>query len=1439
MKIFTLLIVFVSLFVNVSIGQNLLINEVMTSNATNYEDEHGDRYDWIEIYNAGDSIVNLDGYYLSDDVSNLFEWKFGEYLLAPKEYVIVWASGEDIIASSISPDSITGLQCWFRATDVDTTQDAQVDFTDNSYKIKLWNSRVGSYSAKQTTEAKKPTYVTSAINGKPAVRFDGTSVLISDLMPPTGGDPRTIIVVEGNANLDSANTNNNNHILHYGAYGIGEAYGIMFRNKANNFTIGNHYWQKYFYTNKNMDKETHLISAVYEDGVDQFFVDGSDQGANHSILNTVGSNTMRIGSRIGGGSEQFAGDIAEILVYNTALSSEKRSQVENYLAEKYAMPRHGYHTNFKLNSTGETITLTAPDGTIIHQLVVPELPTDVSYGVSGDGLALFAVPTPNKENNTTTFSGLMSAPLFSVDEGFYTTQQTLTLESADPDAVILYTLDGSDPDTSAINGFDFNVKYDYSVGDRSNLVTRTSKTFVYSQPIVIAPKTNVANDRSQIPAATKLWDTPTNNVPKATIVKAAAWKANSLKSEVVTKTYIVEPDVDKRFNLPVISIVTPDYNLFDYDTGMYVPGAYYDATSTLATPISNFNQDTWERAANFELFDTNGDLLYDQKAGIRIHGNFSANWKRKSFRLEAHSEYQSSSFKYELFPGLKSYEQVGGDTITEYNAFLVRNSGNNWDDNLYLDAMVHRLVNHLGVDGQASRAVVHYVNGEYWGIMNLREKQDATYFSKHYEIKEKDVVIINARTMGVAEGEDYEYEGYNDVERFVNSNTLTDSANFAYLNTQIDIDNYLMHFLVEIYVDNTDFLGNNRKMWKKRTSTYKPDAKFGHDGRWRWLLYDTDQSFATPENDRLTPTTTDDLLSNRILRKLLEVDSIKTKFINSFCDQMNTTFEPERVVHIIDSMHTEMDAEMAFHIERWNCPDRVTCIARDQDVDKLLTFANNRPHYMREHLKSRFTLADTCIVTIDTLGQSGTVKLNSILIDRDLVGIKDRSKVYPWNGVYFKGVPMTAIAIADKGCEFVKWNNGSTEDTLHFIAAGDTSLVASFRIKSAGVDDLIITEVNYETPGSENAGNWIEIYNKTDNSYLLNEYAIGTGMDSKATINGNVRIEPKGYYVLCSDIAKFKTVHPEVDNCIGIDADKLSFTGQIMIMSPSDAVISFVDFVSLSTAIGLTDSTSLELSSTDVMGNVPENWHNSYCKYGTPGDVNSTPAYAIVINEFMASNSATIATPDGKYSDWIELYNPLDVPVDIAGLYLTDDASNKNLSLIPIGQGDSTIIAPKGFMLIWADGKKGIANHADFKLSASGETIGVYGYGAKKQIDIINFDKQPLDISYGLIRDAAATWVFFEAPTPKATNNPNVGVDDYVITDGRVLIYPNPTEGIINIACENANQIAIFSTIGECVWSSTVSENVTCVDSKQFDAGIYFVRVHLDNEVITQKVIVK
>ena len=164
----------------------------------------------------------------------------------------------------------------------------------------------------------------------------------------------------------------------------------------------------------------------------------------------------------------------------------------------------------------------------------------------------------------------------------------------------------------------------------------------------------------------------------------------------------------------------------------------------------------------------------------------------------------------------------------------------------------------------------------------------------------------------------------------------------------------------------------------------------------------------------------------------------------------------------------------------------------------------------------------------------------------------------------------------------------------------------------------------------------------------------------------------------------------------------------------------------------------------------------------------------IYINEFMASNNETIADPQGDYDDWIEIYNADIYPVDIGGMYITDDLDSAKWK-IPDTQPDSTTIQPGEFLLLWADEDIGDGVlHLDIKLSANGEEIGLYTDDLTSIIDSIVFGAQTTDISFGRHPDGSNNWGQMN-PTPGSTNDPPSS-EDFIFNSPLLDMtnYPNP-----------------------------------------------------------------
>ena len=138
----------------------------------------------------------------------------------------------------------------------------------------------------------------------------------------------------------------------------------------------------------------------------------------------------------------------------------------------------------------------------------------------------------------------------------------------------------------------------------------------------------------------------------------------------------------------------------------------------------------------------------------------------------------------------------------------------------------------------------------------------------------------------------------------------------------------------------------------------------------------------------------------------------------------------------------------------------------------------------------------------------------------------------------------------------------------------------------------------------------------------------------------------------------------------------------------------------------------------------------------------------IVINEFSAANATIVADPDyHDYSDWIELYNAGSEDQNLKDFYITDNLGDPVKWQIEF----DTIIPAGAFMLIWTDGLN-TGLHANFKLSALGEEIGLFS-PAHEILDTLTFSQQKTDISLGRVPDGGEKWGYFLQPTPGASNS--------------------------------------------------------------------------------------
>jgi hypothetical protein len=272
----------------------------------------------------------------------------------------------------------------------------------------------------------------------------------------------------------------------------------------------------------------------------------------------------------------------------------------------------------------------------------------------------------------------------------------------------------------------------------------------------------------------------------------------------------------------------------------------------------------------------------------------------------------------------------------------------------------------------------------------------------------------------------------------------------------------------------------------------------------------------------------------------------------------------------------------------------------------------------------------------------------------------------------------------------------------------------------------------------------------------------------------------------------------------------------------------------------------------DAAGHVSTDPANAPVKYHTAG----LPAVAgpLVINEFMASNAATITDEYGEHDDWIEIANASGQPVRLLGKYVTDNLSNPNKWALP-----DTTIQPGGYLLIWADGTPAQGKfHTGYKLDKAAEQVGIFDSTASGfvALDSVTYGAQTTDVSMGRYPDLTGPWTGLTQPTPGAPNVVTSVEPLKAALPDRMRLenaYPNPFNPSTTIRFtvgpnwvegrqEHRVRLAVYDLLGRevAVLADRIlqpGEHTVRWNASGFSSGMYFVRLSAGSEILTSKVV--
>ena len=727
-----------------------------------------------------------------------------------------------------------------------------------------------------------------------------------------------------------------------------------------------------------------------------------------------------------------------------------------------AVPGEPLHANFSIGASGEPLLLTHPAGGLLDLVGPMAVPRDISYGRQPDGASrwcFFDQPTPGSSNNgSLAYDEILDPPVFSHRAGFYTEAFSLTLSSASTGGQIIFTQDGSVPDPDNLDGRTYTFKNQYPQypdDPFGEFLTDSYRTSYYTGPLAIVDRSTAPD---KLTGKSSTFDLnpgyfPQQPVFKGTVVRAQVIREGAFPSPIMTHSFFVTPSGRARYSLPVVALSVQEDVLFDYTGGIYTAGVDFDRwrVANPDLPARGAGPANWRRrgdsaefGAYMELFEVGSpEVAFSRDLGLRIHGGAVRSARLKSLRLYARSDYGASSLAYPIFPD-QPYDS--------YRRLILRNSGQDYRRTMFRDAAIQAIVADLDFDTQAYRPAVVFINGEYWGIHNIRERYDQHYLERVYGVDADHIDLLdnNAR---VAQGDAVHYNAMID---YIRANGLTEQEHYDHVRTQMDVVNYVDYQVAQIFARNTDWPGNNIEYWRLRTDSYQPGASSGHDGRWRWLMFDTDFAFgleggpAAYQHDTLAfamqPGGTgypNPDWSTFLLRELLANQEFRHYFITRFADLMNTTFLPDRMAAIITGLQWNVEAEMAEHIARWRLPGSVSTWYNEVAV--MVDFAYQRPFYQRQHIREQFGIPGDLSLTVDVSHpERGYVRINTVELLATTPGVA--ADPYPWTGIYFQEVPVGLEAIAYPGYCFAGWvglPDGTPATTVQTFI-GDVTLTALF-----------------------------------------------------------------------------------------------------------------------------------------------------------------------------------------------------------------------------------------------------------------------------------------------------------------------------------------------------------------------------------------------------------
>lgn len=550
-------------------------------------------------------------------------------------------------------------------------------------------------------------------------------------------------------------------------------------------------------------------------------------------------------------------------------------------------------------------------------------------------------------------------------------------------------------------------------------------------------------------------------------------------SNIVERTYILSSDVSNEYNLDIISITSDEYNLYDYDYGILVPGRIYDenkATGAFGYIKGNYSirDDEWIRDAHVSMFDADGRKTFEQNVGLCVAGSTSSEYAVKSLKICADIMYDENYDKLNLSLINEGVTFSSYSFVDEYSSIRIRAGSQDQNYGNIRSSIVSRLAQMSNFDGcTATNRCIVYLNGEFYGLFDMQQNYSNSYLANRFGIEESEYIskCKAGETTALS---------INELDQYFAAD-LDDESNRELLEKHVDMDNYLLYYAINILCNNTDWPGNNYEMWRY-TGEYDQDNEYT-DGRYRFLIFDTDLSFNTDETPLYFEGCRDDIFeslmqctyrgSGSLFSNVMKSEYYRDKFLTILCDLLNTSFSRENVLEVIKSENQKIKSVRSDFYDEEFAKRSELCVMG------IIKVAISRPGQVKNVIKTHFGLQNTYKLEL-RVAEGVTVHWNNMKVFAN--------EEYDCN--YYECVKFILNQKAYPGYEFKYWlvNGEKVYDDELVIA---DSLISDGKIcieavaETQGTDILLISKVF-----SKGEYDWIEITNAGQSDMNIHDYYI-------------------------------------------------------------------------------------------------------------------------------------------------------------------------------------------------------------------------------------------------------------------------------------------------------------------------------------------------------------